>query len=437
MDSINILPTALSAFNKMEFDYSLLEKGKREQNMPIIREYLKSDCINLFDYISEFFKHYPKSLTLAGCAFKVWREMSNIQIPKTDQTHYLAYRDYYYGGRVECFRVGTFKGNYKIIDINSAYPRAMLERHPWNTKTLTSFSIPENAIDLCFIKVRGHNHGALPFRDDKGKVTYEKKHGVFTCTGHELRVALETNTFVPEKIIKVIRFRESITFRDYVNRFYELKHDCEKRGDKPGRLFAKLFLNSLYGKMASNPDEYRDWKIKRHGSATINDLKQGWQSGSIIGDMQLFSRPANPDFAVWYNVATGASITGWVRAFLWQSINKVSNPIYCDTDSIVCADTGNLALSENIGDWSLEMDVNKIAIAGKKLYCAISPSGEIKKASKGARLSADDIFDVASGKTVTYKSDAPTFSLSLGNHFVKRDIVKAEKASYNLIANKG
>ena len=43
-DSYNILPFPLSAYNKMEFDYSKLKHDAREKHMDEIIRYVRSDC---------------------------------------------------------------------------------------------------------------------------------------------------------------------------------------------------------------------------------------------------------------------------------------------------------------------------------------------------------------------------------------------------------
>lgn len=428
LDSYSLLPTPLAAFNKQEFDYTKLESDNRRFHMPEIRAYLKSDCVNLYRYLEAYFAEYPRALTLAGAAFKVWKSMSGVKVPKTGIGLYEKFKPYYFGGRVECFETGILNGPFKIIDINSAYPRAMLEPHPWGKNFETSNTLP--AVDkwgMCFIHVTGHSLGAFPVRDEKtGGVSFPHGCGEFYVTGHEFAAALETGTFSPDRIIAVHRFTASINFADYVNHFYKKKLAAEASGDTTGRLFAKLFMNSLYGKFASNPQQYRDYIIDDWGKMDYEMERDGWTAGDVIGESQLYSRPLDEDDMHFYNLATGASITGWVRAFLWRSINAVERPLYCDTDSIVCAATGNLRLSDALGDWGVDGVADQIAIAGKKLYAARLDDGTTKTASKGARLDAEEIERVAAGDVVTYRSEAPTFSIARGHHFVIRNIQSTE-----------
>jgi hypothetical protein len=67
------------------------------------------------------------------------------------------------------------------------------------------------------------------------------------------------------------------------------------------------------------------------------------------------------------------------------------------------------------------MGGKNLAIAGKKMYC-LKNGSKIKLASKGARLKAKDIFDLAKGKEILYKQDAPTYSVKMGVRFLERKI---------------
>lgn len=431
-DSFALLPVGLKQFEKQDFDYALLEPGRREANMPRIRDYLRSDCVNLYRFIREYLENFPLSLTLAGAAFKVWRDMAKIEIPDLGRRHYETFRPFYFGGRVQCFEIGVLKGPFAIVDINSAYPAVMTEKHPWGGAVEHRRVFKAADAARSFVDVSGTNYGALPRRlDGPGrKVSYgtpEGEYGRFQVTGREYLAGLETGTFEPDKVHTVFRFKQTIDFGEYVGHFYAMKDAATRAGNTTQRLIAKLFLNSLYGKMAANPETYRDWLVDRFDANLNWELPKDqpkWRGGPLCGgDLQLFYRPTRETMRRYYNVATGASITGAVRAFLWRSICATRRPVYCDTDSIICADTGDLKLSPALGDWDLEGSPQTVAIAGKKLYAAWNAAGEaVKTASKGVHLTANQIAQVAQGGTVTYKRDAPTFSLKGSPDFVCRTV---------------
>ena len=435
LDSYSLLPTSLAAFEKMEFDYWKLERQHRDEYMGEIREYLRSDCENLYRYLGEYFKAYPKALTLAGAAFKVWQQMTGTRPPRTGPGFFEEFHPYYYGGRVECFERGVITGPLKIIDINSAYPTAMKQRHPWgNEYTSTPYKMPpDSEVERSFLVIDGVSHGAFPVRQDDGGIRFPHGEGRFYVTGHEYVAAIETGTFELKNPVMSTVFEDSIDFSEYVDHFYDLKLQAEREGDKNTRLFAKLFMNSLYGKFAANPGRYKRWVIDDWKSMTRERDRAGWDFECDIGHgLRVYSVPLEEEQRRYYNVATAASITGWVRSFMWRSLNEVERPVYCDTDSIICADTGSLRLGDGLGEWDLEGVADRVSIAGKKVYCARLVDGTTKTACKGARISATAIERVARGETVTYRSEAPTFSLTRGTNFVTREIVATAKCEREL-----
>jgi len=123
------------------------------------------------------------------------------------------------------------------------------------------------------------------------------------------------------------------------------------------------------------------------------------------------------------NVCVAASITGWVRAFLWRSLLTVDRPVYCDTDSIICEAYEGLVIGKDLGEWDIEGEnMTKLAIAGKKLYATFQGSVPYKKACKGGKLECADIEEVARGTEVRYDFESPTFSISRAPSFISRRI---------------
>lgn len=427
-DSINILPVPLKELNKDEFDYDKMEAQVRAEHMGEIRTYLRNDCIYLYDAVTDFIDRYGLHLTQATASLRQWEKMGNTA-PRTSAAYFVSVQDWYYGGRVTPFKPGIHNahdGNaFEIIDINSAYPRAMLEEHPWGLDRTVKKRIADNELRRAFIKVECESFGAFPQRQKNGSLEFPTGRGVYFVTGHEFITAKETGTIRNDKILGGTVWKDTINFKDFVTYFYEMKLKAERENDKAGRLFAKLLMNSLYGKWAANPARYMEYVLDDYGSETPD----GYSPDAIYGKKQLYSKPLEEFNQRYYNVAVAASITGWVRAYLWESIQKVDTPIYCDTDSIMCKDIGSLKLGDQLGDWTMEGKATKIAIAGKKLYtCKLTPEFKTaenngwKSRSKGVKLTHQEIIKVANGGTVTYENPFPTFSLKRDTHFLKRTI---------------
>ena len=426
-DSYNILPIPLAAYQKDEIDYAIFEKSERKKphNWKAIRHYLYKDCVYLHELVSRFVNEYGVKLTLASAALSEWRKMTGVKTPNTSASFYESIAPYYYGGRTQCFTPGIFEKDFKVIDINSAYPTAMKSLHPYGAKYSISSKLPktDKFITRCFITLECISHGALPFRGANGlEFPDDDERRIYHVTGWEYLAGLRTNTIGNIKIIKVLQFKESISFDDYIDRFYKMKSQAKAANDHAGYIFAKLFLNSLYGKFGSNPEKYREYMVVNPHYIEAAE-QDGYNYHALINKWALVSKPLAPEKQRYYNVAVSASITGFVRAFLWESICKCEGVMYCDTDSIVCESTGNLEIDPHtLGAWDVEAECDYAAIGGKKLYAFHDKTGKWKTATKGVRLTHDDIIKVCKGQTVTHTPENPSYSIVNGIRFISRNI---------------
>jgi len=151
----------------------------------------------------------------------------------------------------------------------------------------------------------------------------------------------------------------------------------------------------------------------------------------------MMRRPVPLEKHRYYNIATAASITGWVRAFLWRSLQKCSGVLYCDTDSIAARDVSALDSGKKLGQWKLEARCDEYAIAGKKNYAfhvagmarpvhvkrqkpldapeTRSQWDDLRKcwklASKGADLSPREMIAASLGFEVLNRASVPNFSI--------------------------
>lgn len=431
-DSYSLIPLPLSAYQKDEIDYDIMEEGERDkpENYKKIREYLRNDCKYLYDMVMSFVDSYGVNLTLASAAFRQWRKISGMKNPKTSKQFYGRIKPFYYGGRVQCFKMGEIHHDFEIYDVNSAYPNAMLKYHPYGSTFSVSRSLPKKDIELSFIRLRAESTGAFPFRSDHG--LYFPADGEareFCITGYEFAKAESLGLLKAAKIKEVITFPEKIEFGQYVRHFFKLKQEAEKRGDKIKRNEAKLFLNGLYGKFAANPEEYREF-MPVHPKYVEGSAVEGWQFNSMFGPWALLYRPLPEEKQNYYNLATGASITGSQRAEMMEGLYNVKEPLYCDTDSIVCRKSGSLSIGNDLGQWKKEAVCSYGAIAGKKLYAFRKKDGAYKIASKGVRLSASEIIRVAKGQEIEAENIAPTFNIHKEPYLMKRKIIMKKELQF-------
>lgn len=413
-DSLNILPVGLKAFEKEEIDYAIMEPEVRweAKNHETISRYLRSDCVNLYNFVSAYIKRFGRGLTQAGAAMRYWSKTSDIRVPKQSAANFTRLKPFYYGGRVQCFRSGVGECDFKVVDINSAYPRAMLEEHPFSTASIISTDLPSKGIEQCLIRLRARSDGCFPYREDDGSLSFPQD-GIereYFVTGWEYQAAIDERAAQISDIIEVHRFSETINFKDYVKEFYEERKRAKAAKDKAADIFAKIFLNGLYGKFASDVLNYREWLIAtddsifRHG-ANGYTVRDAWD------ERYLLCRDIPKEKHRYYNIATAASITGYVRAFLFRSLRQCRGLIYCDTDSIAAENLGKLQMGGELGQWKLEKECLLYAVAGKKLYAFLGTDCTWKIASKGIDADAFNVIDAAMGKTVIFYPKVPTYSI--------------------------
>lgn len=446
-DSLNIFQhTPLSKFGgKLEIDYAKMEPERRAQHMEEIKRYLKADCEVLWRALDEYFQRFGRGLTQAGSAMKVWSKMSGIKPPQQTKEQFLRYKPFFYGGRVECFKTGCarpLKG-FKVVDVNSAYPRAMLEKHPFSVAGEVSDTLPaDKEIGRSLIRLTAISKGAFPYRLETGELIFpdDSKQREYAVTGWELVAALETGTVRQLNIKEVHTFMLTVDFNDYILHFYDERKKHKAQGNRMLEQFDKYFMNGLYGKFGSNPGGiftdfhgqekshggYEEFVIASNESFTRWE-SQGFKAKERWGSNQLMVRALPEERHHYYNVATAASITGFQRATMLRGIHAASGVIYGDTDSITAEDVSSLPQGNELGQWKVELDASCYAVGGKKLYAfmaseptqeywgydsRVPKTGPWKVASKGAKLTPHEIERVANGEEVIYRPDVPTYSIS-------------------------
>jgi DNA polymerase elongation subunit (family B) len=478
-DSYAIMPFPLRSYKKDDIDYDWFERENRDSHRDEIVSYLKGDCEYLHELCVTFHAEFGNKLTIGGSSIAQLKTFHAFERsgPRFDTR---LRKDFYFGGRNQCFRTGLIVAPVTVYDVNAMYPYVMRDYlHPVGTEINISRAVQD---DTAFLTVEGENRGAFPTRTKSG-LDFTCPQGRFHVSVHEYRTAVETGAFTCRKIVECYNFTKRETFADYVNHFYFARKAAKASGDKARDLLYKFCLNSSYGKFAQNPENFWDYQLVKRTSPCPRDpcehcaglgfhnpnchfcwrLNGGtdpvsltkpdkWECKHCNGSGgKWFYSWGNEDYTIWaarprqayfLNVATGASITGAARAVLLRGIRAAVDPIYCDTDSIISrGHNGELNLSESeLGAWKVEAVGDAIAVAGKKLYAVYSAAEPkeksesvkidgrkmwcIKKAHKGARLSGGDILRIAQGASVEYPNPAPSFKLDGSVQWVNR-VIKA------------
>lgn len=445
-DSFAIIPKKLAAFNKDEISYTKFERPVREKHKEEIISYLKTDLRSNRDMVCGFIKRFPSKITLASSVFELMKKKFDYNPGRSNEQYDSKFRPFFFGGRVQFWELGDLGGGYKIIDINSAYPWGMTNDHWFGFSCTASTKMPRKYFEQSFFVVECFSEGAFPFREKNGGVSFPHAFKRYFVSGWELKAAMDLKLVRDLQIMICYRPDEIKSMRLFSQTLYDRKNAAKQAGDKEEEFFNKIAVNAGYGKLALNVSRFSEVKV-----TTYQDEPDRWEDES--------DKRENPEKPEWencwddkdrglsfwkrssyregidkfINVATAASITGCVRAFLLRSIHKCKGVVYCDTDSLIAKDVSKMKMSDKLGDWKLEMEAKRLYIAGKKLYCATDgatdpKTGKLKwkKACKGVSLSPEKIIEVSEGKTVKMTFDAPTYSLFTRPKFVSREIRRAD-----------
>lgn len=478
-DSVSIVAAKLrDAGDKGTIDYAIHAKEFRDANRREILSYLRNDCRVLMYALIVFLEEAcPIStskipLTISSAAFKQLLRVEKIKMRqlkgealkicrKWDEIM----RPYYIGGHVEAIKGGIITGKFKLYDINSMYPYVMANYdHPIG-ESFECVERPLNSefwvegFDNCpyFLEFEGTTIG-LPatIKDEFGglKNDYGQREGVHKFHSHELRVALEFGLVRVDRVIRAWIPRNIQRFDKYVNKYYgrrlelaeKLKAGSITRAEFDALdITAKLYLNGPYGKFAF---DYRNYKAQHYvnyakGFEDAEEYADGMNRKSEVksADGQLICAICETGemTETYYNVATAASITAAARGVLLRALMTCKNPLYCDTDSILCEDIGtSVPVSEpgkkELGWWKLEAECDRVSIAGRKLYALWNNGNVVKLAAKGYSLVVDKksqaqmnkagqlIDDALGGKTSVIKADFMAFKLGKKQTPIKRNL---------------
>ncbi len=444
-DSFHIIPEKLAAYQKEVFDYEKMRKGKRNGYRSQIIEYLVSDCRYLLEIVKGFITTFGFKISIGQAAMAELRK--SYKVGTIGEILDGGLRSYFFGGRVECLQgKGHFVGQYKLFDVNSMYPDVMANcKHPISsdyTKRLKG-GIKENT---CFVELECENFGAFVRRDESGATTAEMKRGRFFTTIHEYEAALELGLIDKVKIISCIDNAEMSSFDQFVIPLYAkrqetkallkvLKKETSEYAEaKREDIFTKLLLNNAYGKFAQNPRRYKE----SHITGPEDEAPEGYECpipAYECDEYKIWQRPTQK--RRYNNVGTAASITGAARAKLMRAIASAVDPIYCDTDSIICRDLPGVEIdAQKLGAWDIEAEFSEVIITGKKQYaCKVAGTldttgcvstgqlPEYKIRSKGVSgLKWDDFIKMLEGELIEVVNFAPTLSKTGKQFYMTRNV---------------
>ena len=361
---------------------------------PIRYEYLKRDCVALYDCMVKFRVTVKDGL---GGSMGLTAAATAIN---TIKTSYLAHsikhltpesetlvRSGYYGGRTEIFhRGGKFNRQEPLqcYDVNSMYVWALGQKLPTQEHhrseqmpNLDCDGFCECTVDTSECDALSRKYPCLPFRG-KNKLLFPL--GIFrgTWTTHELRFAVQHGYKIIEGGKNVYFLMEAI-FEKYVNTLYKLRDKSLPSYDDTLSRIAKLLGNSTYGKFGTNRD--RELLHIRPPLKDVIEKDMTPLQGPIdlpvyVEEMQCDGDYVLPHFAAW--------VTSLARVRLLNFIFQCSpwKIYYCDTDSIyTCAELGD---SKKLGEMNREYsDIIEADFIQPKVYRLVHLDGHQSIRAKG------------------------------------------------------
>ena len=437
-DSLHIIPEKLAAWKKDDFDYTKLKANRRGEYKQAIIQYCINDCRYLLEIVQAFLTRYGFKLSIGQAAMAALRQ--HYKVKTIGENYDAILRTFFFGGRVECLRGrGYWRGDYKLYDVNSMYPFAMANyQHPISNEYIKRRGAPDTR--TVFLELDCINRGALVRRNEDNETSANETSGRFLTTIWEYETALKYGLISNVKIHWVIDCMERSDFSKFVVPLYEFRQGTKARlktlpegtpeyeDAKKDDFFFKYLLNNAYGKFAQNPRRYKESFITNPSEHPTDEPETyGPLPVYECGRYWIWERPQEK--LRFNNVGTAASITGAARAILMEAIQNATDPIYCDTDSLICKSLSNVTISPTqLGAWDLEKSYSEIIITGKKQYaCKVAdlPDGHPRKfvlKSKGVSgLVWNDYVRMLSGDVIHTINKAPTLTRFGAQFYMKRD----------------
>lgn len=421
-DSLKLLPFSVrsigKAFNTKHRKLDMEYEGFRYAGCEITDEekkYIANDVLVVKEALEIMFSEGHNKLTIGSCCLEEYLNsigdnydywFPHMEEEQLDQSVYGSstvdqyIRHSYRGGW--CYLVkgkeNRLYGKGTTGDVNSLYPSMMSsesgnyypigEPHFWSGNCIPDEAQEGHRYYFVRVKTRFYiKHNMLPFIQIKGSLFYsgtemlESSDIVNKTTGehsayytdfdgnlHDTRVTMTmtmTDYILFREHYNVIDFEildgcwfdtEIGIFDTYINKYKEIK--IHAKGAL--RTLAKLFLNNLYGKMASNTDS--SFKL----AYTKED--------ESIGFMEVLANDKKAGY-----IPVGSAITSYARNFTIRAAQKnyygVDKPgfIYADTDSIHCDLPADQFKGVKVDDvnfccWKLESSWDKAIFVRQKTY---------------------------------------------------------------------
>ena len=455
-DSLKLLPFTVKqigkGFNTKHQKLDIEYKGFRYAGCEITaeeREYIKNDVLVVKEALEFLEADGHDKLTIGSCCFKEFksrynRETFNKLFPNVYEYSLLNsvhdannvgewVRRSYKGGwcYVNPEKQGKTLGKGCTVDVNSLYPSMMHSMsgnyYPtglpkfWHGNFIPDEALEDRKYFFIRIKTRFYiKEGYLPFIQIKGTWLYKGTENLTTSDVYDIKRKMYFREYINEdgvitQAIPVLTltmtdyylFLEHYNVEDfeildgcyfeakkglfdgYIEKYREIKQNS--KGAK--RTEAKLFLNNLYGKMATSPDSR--FKMAELDGEGIVEYYINDDTGKKPGYIPI-----------------GAAITSYARNFTIRAAQKNYHPgkrgfCYADTDSLHCdlsiGELAGIEIDDNeFCKWAHENNFDKARFIRQKTYIEVTGEEYIIKCAgmpqRSKELFLHSIFQDYEGK---------------------------------------
>lgn len=386
LDSLKIIPLPIAkipaAFGldieKLSIEYTAAREAGHELTEDE-KSYISNDVLIAAKALNIMFAQGLKRMTAGSNAFHDYQKMIGGKrrfrkwFPEPDYDKDLRDGGCYKGGftAVNPKYAGVEVGEGCSFDVNSLYPSVMASAHG----ELLPYGEPiayegkyvqddEHPLYIQYIEadftVKDDHIPCIQLKGNRmfGETEYIRDSGglqTMCLTSVDLRMLFKQYDVHDIRYIRGYKFKGSTElFKDYVDKWTEVKTKATLDGNKGLRQIAKLELNSLYGKLSTNP-------VKQSRMPYLDD----------DGVVKYKLLPEEHAEAVY--LPAGAFITSYARSFTITAAQaNYDRWLYCDTDSCyLLGDEPPVGMEVDdvkLGAWKLEHRFTRFKALRPKTY---------------------------------------------------------------------
>lgn len=386
LDSLKVIPLPIAAIpkafglgiEKLDLDYDAARAAGHEMTDEE-KEYIAHDVKIASMAMEIMHSQSMKKMTAGSNAFADYKRIIGGKkrfrdwFPEPDYDADLRNGGCYKGGfaAVNPKIAGKKLGKGISFDVNSLYPSVMASSHgevlPFGEPIVyegeyvqdddyplyiqyveADFAVKEDRIPCLQLKGNAMFGETEYIRDSNGPQT-------LCLTSVDLEMLFEQYEVYDIRYLRGYKFKGSRTlFKDYVDKWTEVKIKAGREGNQGMRTIAKLQLNSLYGKMATNP---------------VKQSRRPYLDDGVVKYALL-----EPEHAEAQYLPAGAFITSYARQFTIRAAQaNYDRWLYCDTDSVYLLGTeppeGIRVDDFELGAWKQEHEFERFKAIRAKTYC--------------------------------------------------------------------